>query len=266
MVGWLRGWSGGFLARTRLSKRLRAGSVLAVLGVATVSLAAWGRAESPELPPEIFDSSYSPGAARALAAAPAPAAVEDDPTPLRVSEMSAPGLPTRAAKKHVFLLLGGLSFMNGWAASVASAGMLRLQSSLAALPDVEVSLYDWRSFKEAGDDIALLPKDDIVIVIGYSGGGSRATWLANLPSEPKIDLMILYDPSPSWDMKVIGPNVKQAICYHNVTPFFFGLGGGVLVGNNTQIDTIDINENHMLVQTDTTLHQRTITEVKKIHR
>ena len=156
--------------------------------------------------------------------------------------------------------------MNGWAASVASAGMLRLQSSLAALPDVEVTLYDWSSFKEAGEDIALLPKDDIVIVIGYSGGGSRATWLANLPSEPKIDLMILYDPSPSWDMKVIGPNVKQAICYHNATPFFFGLGGGVLVGNKTQIDTVDINENHMLVQTDTTLHQRTITEVNKIHR
>jgi hypothetical protein len=175
-------------------------------------------------------------------------------------------LPTRAAKKHVFLLLGGLSFMNGWAASVASAGMLRLQSSLAALPDVEVTQYDWRSFKEAGDDIVLLPKGDIAIVIGYSGGGSRATWLANLPSEPKIDLMILYDPSPSWDMKVIGPNVKQAICYHNVTPSFFGLGGGVLVGNNTQIDTVDISENHMLVQTDTTLHQRTITEEKKIHR
>jgi hypothetical protein len=195
-----------------------------------------------------------------------PTYAADNPVPSRVSEMSAPGLPTSAAKKHVFLLLGGLRFMNGWAASVASAGMLRLQSSLAALPDVEVTVYDWRSFKEAGDDIALLPKDDIVIVIGYSGGGSRATWLANLPSEPKIDLMILYDPSPSWDMKVIGPNVKQAICYRNLTPFFFGLGGGVLVGNNTQIDTIDINENHMLVQTDTTLHQRTITEVKKIHR
>jgi hypothetical protein len=263
----VKGILGGFLARTRLSKHLRAGFVLAVLGVAAVSLAACGRAGSPELPPGIFDSSYlPPGAARALASAPAPAAVEDDPVPSRVSEMSTPGLPTRAGKKHVFLLLGGLSFMNGWAASVASAGMLRLQSSLAALPDVEVTPYDWSSFKEAGDDIALLPKDDIVIVIGYSGGGSRATWLANLPSEPKIDLMILYDPSPSWDMKVIGPNVKQAICYHNAAPFFFGLGGGVLVGNNTQIDTVDINENHMLVQTDTTLHQRTITEVKKIHR
>ena len=197
---------------------------------------------------------------------PSYATVEDDSAPPRASEMSRPILPIRATKKHVFLLLGGLSGMNGWVASVASAGMLRLQSSLAALPDVEVTPYDWSSFKKAGDDIALLPKDELVIVIGYSGGGSRATWLANLPSEPKIDLMILYDPSPSWEMKVIGPNVTQAICYHNVTPSFFGLGGGVLVGNNTQIDTVDINENHMLVQTDTTLHQRTITEVKKIHR
>ena len=101
----VKGSLGGFLARTRLSKRSRAGFVLAVLAV---SLAACGRAGSPELPPGIFDSSYSPpGAARALAPAPAPAAVEDDPAPSRVSEMSAPGLPTRAAKKHVFLLLAG---------------------------------------------------------------------------------------------------------------------------------------------------------------
>jgi hypothetical protein len=206
-------------------------------------------------------------------APPSYAAVEDDhlvtgsiSAPPRASEMSTPVLPIRTAKKHVFLLLGGLSGMNGWVTSVVSAGMLGLQSSLAALPDVEVTTYNWSSFEKAGGDIALLPEDDIVIVIGYSGGGSRATWLANLPSKPKIDLMILYDPSPSWQMEVIGPNVKQAICYHNVTPSFLGLGGGVLVGNNTQIDTVNINENHMLVQTNTTLHQRTITEVKKIHR
>jgi hypothetical protein len=81
MVGWLRGLLGVFLARTRLSKRLRAGFVLALLGVAAVSLAACGRAGPPELPPgPIFDSSYSPpGAARALAPAPAPAAAPAPP-------------------------------------------------------------------------------------------------------------------------------------------------------------------------------------------
>jgi hypothetical protein len=121
-----------------------------------------------------------------------------------------------------------------------------------------------------------LPKDDIVIVIGYSGGGAKATWLANgyfggsypkdaLP-RPQIDLMILYDPSPTWSMMPIQDNVKRAICYRNVTPLFFGLGGGVLVGNNTQIDTIDIFEHHWLVQMDSMLHQRTIAEVKNVKR
>ena len=160
---------------------------------------------------------------------------------------------------------------DGWA---TSAGMFGLRSSLAVLPDVEVTTYEWASFKKALDDIALLPKDDIVIVIGYSGGGAKATWVANgyfggsypkdaLP-RPRIDLMILYDPSPTWSMMPIQDNVKRAICYRNITPLFFGLGGGVLVGNNTQIDTIDIFEHHWLVQMDSTLHQRTIKEVKNV--
>jgi Prokaryotic lipoprotein-attachment site len=72
------------LARTGLSRRWRAGFVLALLGVAAVSLAACGRNGPPELPPgPMFDSSYSPpGAARAMAvqgAAPAPAAAPAPP-------------------------------------------------------------------------------------------------------------------------------------------------------------------------------------------
>ena len=78
--------------------------------------------------------------------------------------------------------------------------------------------------------------------------------------------MILYDPSPTWSMMPIQDNVKRAICYRNVTPLFFGLGGGVLVGKNTRIETIDIFEHHLLVQTDSTLHQRTIEEVKRVQR
>ena len=168
--------------------------------------------------------------------------------------------PFRRVQKHVYLLLGGLQGKDGW---VTSAGMYRLRSSLAELPDVTVTTYDWPSYKKVAADIALLPKDDIVVVIGYSGGGAKATWLANLPSKPQIDLMVLYDPSPPWGMQVIGPNVKRALCYCNVTPVFFGLGGGVLRGRDTQVETVKIYEQHMLVQVDQTLHQRTIEEVKK---
>jgi hypothetical protein len=168
--------------------------------------------------------------------------------------------PFRKVQKHVYLLLGGLQGKDGW---VTSAGMYRLRSSLAELPDVTVTTYDWPSYKKVAADIAQLPKDDIVVVIGYSGGGAKATWLANLPSKPQIDLMVLYDPSPPWGMQVIGPNVKRALCYCNVTPVFFGLGGGVLRGRDTQVETVKIYEQHMLVQVDQTLHQRTIEEVRK---
>jgi hypothetical protein len=180
----------------------------------------------------------------------------------RALETRPPVPLTRTAKKHVFLILGGLVGIDGWA---TSAGMLELASSLAALPDVKVRSYDWQSYQIAAHDIALLPKDDLVIVIGYSGGGSRATWLANLPSRPQIDLMILYDPSPMWQMWTIGSNVKRAICYQNTTPSsLIGLGGGVLVGKNTSIETVNIFNDHVLVQVDSALHQRTIAEVKNL--
>src|SRR5262249_37342497 len=109
--------------------------------------------------------------------------------------------PFRKVHKHVYLLLGGLQGQDGW---VTGAGMYGLRSPLAQLPDVTVTTYGWPSYKKVAADIAVLPKDDIVIVIGYSGGGAKATWLANMPSKPQIDLMIMYDPSPPWGMQVIG--------------------------------------------------------------
>lgn len=64
-----------------MNRRLRAGFVLAVLGVAAVSLAACGRAGPPELPPGPVFSSYPPPAA---APAPlAPAAPPGSPEDLR---------------------------------------------------------------------------------------------------------------------------------------------------------------------------------------
>ena len=190
------------------------------------------------------------------------AAVDNDPTGSIVPAARMPDTPApfRRVQKHVYLLLGGLQGKDGW---VTSAGMFGLRSSLAELPDVTVTTYDWPSYKKVAADIAQLPKDDIVVVIGYSGGGAKATWLANLPSKPQIDLMVLYDPSPPWGMQVIGPNVKRALCYCNVTPVFFGLGGGVLRGRDTQVETVKIYEQHVLVQVNQTLHQRTIEEVKK---
>ena len=59
---------------------------------------------------------------------------------------------------------------------------VRTAGQLADLPDVTVTTYGWPSYRQVAADIARLPKDDIVIVLGYSGGGAKATWLANMPS------------------------------------------------------------------------------------
>ena len=65
------------MARTRLSKRLRAGFALALLGVAAVSLAACGRNGPPELPPgPVFSAAPPPVAAPAGPPAP-PGSAED---------------------------------------------------------------------------------------------------------------------------------------------------------------------------------------------
>ena len=192
------------------------------------------------------------------------AAVEHDATGGIAPAAPMPQIPApfRKVHKHVFLLLGGLHGHDGW---VTSAGMFGLRGQVASLPDVTVTTYGWPSYKQVAADIAQLPKDDVVIVIGYSGGGAKATWLANMPSKPHIDLMIMYDPSPSWGMMPIGPNIKRAICYCNITPAFFGLGGGMLRGrDNTNVEIVKIYEQHMLVQVNQTLHARTIDEVRKV--
>jgi hypothetical protein len=99
------------------------------------------------------------------------------------------------------------------------------------------------------------------VVIGYSGGGSRATWLAD-GELIIIDLMVLYDPSPSWQMKPVKDNVKRAICYHNTNPMFGRLGGGLLRGPHVEVG--DIAECHLDVEKDLALHARTIAAVKEL--
>jgi hypothetical protein len=171
-------------------------------------------------------------------------------------------------RTKVFLLLGGMA-PNGLDGYVTSSGMLLLRSSLQKIPNVDVSTYTWGSYQKAWYDMSQTYETEKRVVIGYSGGGSRATWLANLSPHINIDLMVLYDPSPKWQMQPIQENVKQAICYHNTNPMqpsFYGwLGGGVLTGNaNTHIVTEDISMQHLLVQGSVTLHAKTIEAVEKI--
>lgn len=162
---------------------------------------------------------------------------------------------------RVYVLRGGLTqFGDG---VVTSMGMTLLAQRIRReFPHSHVKTYPWSQFNLAHRDIILEWRLGPAVVIGYSGGGSRATWLAHITPPPQIDLMVLYDPSPSWQMTPIGSNVKAAICYHNKTPMMFGLGGGALHGK--QVTTIDIAEQHLAVQFDSRLHDRTIAAIKKL--
>jgi pimeloyl-ACP methyl ester carboxylesterase len=201
--------------------------------------------------------------------------VPEDAEPEQGEEAQKPDQPAAPVTAvQVFLLLGGLVGADG---TVTSAGMFHLASMLRALPDTTVTTYNWNKWPDAYRAILANQGKAKIVVIGYSGGGSRATWLANMPSKPKIDLMVHYDPSPRWQMKPIGINVKKALCYHNTRPMMWvpgigSLGGGELVANVTAddvlatpaIETVDIAEQHFLVQVDQSLHQRTVEAVRSL--
>lgn len=157
--------------------------------------------------------------------------------------------------KHIYILLGGMTGPDGW---IDSRGMISLGKSLE--PYGTVVVRTWSQYPKVIKEIKKLPKDDKVILIGYSGGGSRATWVAGAVYPRTIDLLIAYDPSPSWQMTHIRDNVKKAINYHNNSPLMFGLGGGIIKGKH--IENVEIAEQHLAVQFDSHLHQRTIREVK----
>ena len=152
---------------------------------------------------------------------------------------------------------------DGW---LDSAGMHVLRGELAAtFPQAEISEFQWSSYGSAASEIAKATPTDKIVVIGYSGGGSRATWMVSERPKLRVDLMVLYDPSPTWQMKSIaGSGVKHCVCYHNKSPFFLGLGGGEAMGDPGQIEVIDVSENHMVVQADQSLHDKTIKEIAKI--
>jgi|SRR5215831_5815762 len=157
---------------------------------------------------------------------------------------------------HIYVLLGGLYGPDG---AVDSGGMIDLARRLKPYGTVEIRF--WSDYERVIHEIVLLPKDEHVILVGFSGGGSRATWVAGAVNPREIALLVAYDPSPRWQMTPLHANVLKAICYHNNSPLMFGLGGGHLQGR--QVTEVDIGEQHLLVQYDERLHTMTINAIKE---
>ena len=172
--------------------------------------------------------------------------------------------------KRVYLLYGGIWSWDGFA---TSAGMGILATKLRALPDVVVKSYAWADWQSAfNDQNREVQVQDKMIGIGYSGGGPHMTILANkmftLQKQEIMDLMVLYDPSPQQWMQPVHKNVKRAFVFQNAAPtwFIYPLGGAHLESGpgGPKIETQMINMNHVAVQYDTALHDRTVAMVKAL--
>jgi hypothetical protein len=159
---------------------------------------------------------------------------------------------------RVFVLLGGLIGIDG---VLTSAGMFGLASQIRAL-GATVSTHLWSNWPDVRQLIEGLPLSTRVVLVGYSGGGSRATYVARAVMRP-IDLVVAYDPSPAWQMRPLPTTVLRAVCYHNNLPLMFGLGGGHLTGAHTLV-TQEISEPHLLVQVDQRLHSQTLAEISRL--
>ena len=161
-----------------------------------------------------------------------------------------------------FMLLGGMTG-SAWEAYIPgiNTGMLGLRDQIVAM-GVPVTVYPWGEFAQADADIGKLNLGGartLIAVVGYSGGGSRATYLGS-----QIDLLVGYDPSPASQIDALGPNVARAICYYNTAPFFFGLGGGKYTrkSGTTVLTTITVAEQHLAIQYDQSLHAQTIAAIR----
>ena len=158
---------------------------------------------------------------------------------------------------HIYILLGGLYGLDGW---IDSSGMLGLSHQVDKLPNTTVKSLSWSNYKSIIPEINQLT--DKVVIIGYSGGGSRATWLAN-ETHKQIDLLVAYDPSPKWQIKHLPNTVLKAVCYYNKSPWMFGLGGGKLTG--PQVTTYALGEQHLGIQFNQDLHDITIAKIKELN-
>jgi hypothetical protein len=174
----------------------------------------------------------------------------------------------------IFVMKGGLVGFDG---VVTSVGMVtHLAPMLEQLPGAMVSIHSWSDYRHVYDEV-MKHQDDLIVVIGYSGGGMKATWVANgwfnqgsYPSaalpRPRIDLLVTYDPSPRYGMMDLHSNVKAAVNYYNRTPLMFGLGGGILksAADGPKVEVIDVSEQHLAIQFNKKLHRYTVERIRAL--
>jgi len=156
-----------------------------------------------------------------------------------------------------FVLLGGLFGPDGW---LVSRGMIGLASQIQAL-GIKTSIHPWNDYGLVVHLAEVVPVSEKLILVGYSGGGAHATWAANAIAR-HTDLLVAYDPSPSYQVIRLPIRVNKAICFYNSASFMFGLGGGRLTGDHVKL--YPIAQQHLAVQYNEELHKITLAAIKEL--
>jgi pimeloyl-ACP methyl ester carboxylesterase len=161
--------------------------------------------------------------------------------------------PAEAARVYVIYGQGG---------AITSLGMVALASRLEKIPGLTVSTHPWEYPGVIVSDIRALPKDEPVILIGYSLGAGMTTYIAAKVPRRKIALAVAYDPSVWAPPLPAGPNVQRLLLYKNEGHNIYGRASI----SGRQVETTRINEGHMMVPFDQALHTRTIAAVRRVLR
>jgi len=168
--------------------------------------------------------------------------------------------------KKIYILLGGvLGGIDGW---VDSTGMVQLATFIQQnVPDVEIKTQPWGDYMNVITAINYDHTNKKNILIGFSGGGSRITWVANRVRQP-IELMVSYDASLAWEVEPVGENVKHLVQYYNTRNRLlnFGLGGGYIKAKSdkTKNDVYKVKTPHLKIQFNNELHNITLKAVKEV--
>lgn len=179
--------------------------------------------------------------------------------------------------KYIYILLGGI-LPGGSDGKVTSRGLVTWADPFVkdTSGEYKVKIYTWGQFVQAGHDIVYdnehAPPHK-TIVVGYSGGGSRAVWISYYWN-PHIDLMILWDPSPKWQVNAPGPQrvnigTDKILQFYNTSPWMpspYGWLGGGYVGlskgnKHTKIETVTIGMQHLKVQVDAMVRDKSWNEI-----
>jgi hypothetical protein len=146
----------------------------------------------------------------------------------------------------------------GQGGALTSTGMTRLAARLSEIRGLTVSSHDW--FKGPNiivNSIRQLPKGEPVILIGYSLGANATTRISHALPNREIALAIAHDPSIHSEVFPADGNVRRMLLYHNNS---LSLWGHARIPG-LQVETTEINEAHLSVDSDQQLHARTLEAV-----